>query len=174
MRLARRAHAQLKPPLGAAAVVIFTVLRRAGQAPHTLLVRQYRPPVRDARYLSLLRKARLTPPPCQTAGLTLELPAGLIDPGESPAVAALRELKEETGYVATVRTDGALSLRRARADAGCLAQVRSVSPAACMSPGLTNESVHLVHGALRCWRDNELTDVSAPQQPTSTWTRRRT
>ena len=28
-----------------AAVVIFSVLRRAGEAPHTLLVRQYRPPV---------------------------------------------------------------------------------------------------------------------------------
>ena len=37
------------------------------------------------------------------AGLTLELPAGLIDPGESPAAAAVRELKEETGYTATVR-----------------------------------------------------------------------
>ena len=58
--------------------------------------------------------------------VTLELPAGLIDAGETPAVAALRELKEETGYVATVR---------------------SVSPAACMSPGLTNETVCLVHGA---------------------------
>jgi 8-oxo-dGTP pyrophosphatase MutT (NUDIX family) len=81
------------------------------------------------------------------AGLTLELPAGLIDPGESPAVAALRELKEETGYTATVRTDEALSLRTL-ADACRTSQVRSVSPAACMSPGLTNESVHLIHGAL--------------------------
>jgi 8-oxo-dGTP pyrophosphatase MutT (NUDIX family) len=31
---------------------------------------------------------------------SLELPAGVIDPGESPLGAAQRELKEETGYVA--------------------------------------------------------------------------
>jgi 8-oxo-dGTP pyrophosphatase MutT (NUDIX family) len=29
----------------------------------------------------------------------VELPAGLVDPGETPQEAALRELKEETGYV---------------------------------------------------------------------------
>lgn len=30
--------------------------------------------------------------------VTLEVPAGLIDPGEKPETAALRELEEETGY----------------------------------------------------------------------------
>jgi len=83
-------------------VVIFAVLRRAGQQPCTLLVKQFRPPM---------------------GSHTLELPAGLIDAGESAAVAALRELKEETGFVGVVR---------------------SVSPAACMSPGLTNETTQLV------------------------------
>jgi ADP-ribose pyrophosphatase len=46
-----------------------------------LIVRQYRPAVE--RY-------------------TLELPSGLIDPGETPAETARRELQEETGYEAVV------------------------------------------------------------------------
>lgn len=41
----------------------------------------------------MVRNARVT-----IDGLLLELPAGGIDPGEDPAVAAARELEEETGY----------------------------------------------------------------------------
>jgi ADP-ribose pyrophosphatase len=43
-----------------------------------LLQKQYRPPVDQ---------------------VVIEVPAGLIDPGETPEECAVRELKEETGYV---------------------------------------------------------------------------
>jgi ADP-ribose pyrophosphatase len=52
---------------------------------------------------------------------TLELPAGLIDPGETPAQAAARELAEEAGL------------------AGDLREIA----AAYVSPGFTDERVHL-------------------------------
>jgi ADP-ribose diphosphatase len=63
---------------GIDAVAIFALLKSSrGKAPSTLLVLQYRPPV-DA--------------------ICVEFPAGLIDKDESPEVAAVRELKEETGF----------------------------------------------------------------------------
>src|SRR5262249_18088057 len=46
---------------------------------HLLLVRQYRPAVEQ---------------------VTLELPCGHVEPGETPEEAARKELLEETGYVA--------------------------------------------------------------------------
>ena len=42
--------------------------------------------------------------------LVLEVPGGLVDPGEAPAAAAIRECLEETGYAAeTVHAMGALN-----------------------------------------------------------------
>merc|ERR1712093_774842 len=59
------------------AVDIFTQITHPKHPPATILVLQFRPPI-DA--------------------ISVEFPAGLIDEGESPEQAALRELAEETGY----------------------------------------------------------------------------
>ena len=55
----------------------YSVMVAFTEEQRVLVVRQYRPAVE--RY-------------------TLELPSGLIDPGETPAESACRELREETGY----------------------------------------------------------------------------
>ena len=58
----------------AGAVAIICTLIPSGRL---VLVRQYRPPADN---------------------LVIEFPAGLVNPGESPEVTAVRELREETGY----------------------------------------------------------------------------
>lgn len=85
--------------LATGAVVIIARLKPSDRV---ILIRQYRPPARAMVY---------------------EFPAGLMDKGETPETAAARELREETGYVAS----------RFR-----------VFPAAPSSAGLSNESVHMV------------------------------
>ncbi len=67
-----------------------------------VIIKQYRPPAK---------------------GYVYEFPAGLIDKGESPEVAAIRELKEETGYSGEV--------------------VSIVAPTF-NTPGMSGEAVYLV------------------------------
>jgi len=57
-------------------------------------------------------------------GYIYELPAGLIDQGETPVEAGLREFHEETGLT--------------------ILKVSEVSPLVCNSPGLSDESVYLM------------------------------
>lgn len=70
-------------------VVIFPVWREDPEK--IVLLRQYRYPLDDALY---------------------ELPAGLIDAGETPECAAIREMKEETGLSFEVYTGGDAAYRR--------------------------------------------------------------
>ncbi|MBL8023718.1 MAG: NUDIX hydrolase [Elusimicrobia bacterium] len=59
------------------AVAVVAVAGGPKKNPDLLLVRQYRYPVKE---------------------VTLELPAGKLDPGETPVVCVRRELEEETGF----------------------------------------------------------------------------
>ena len=70
-------------------VVIYPILREAPEK--IVLIRQYRYPLGDYLY---------------------ELPAGLIDAGETPDMAAIREMKEETGLSFEVYTGGDAAYRR--------------------------------------------------------------
>jgi len=64
------------------AVAILAVIRSKTNAfpVSTVIIEQFRPPI--GKFL-------------------VELPAGLVDEGETPEQAAIRELEEETGYVST-------------------------------------------------------------------------
>ncbi|KAM3587366.1 uncharacterized protein V6R79_003364 [Siganus canaliculatus] len=83
-------------------VGIIALLKRTLHKDCVVMVKQFRPPLG-----------------CHT----LEFPAGLIDEGESAEVAALRELKEETGYKG---------------------EVVGVTPVTCLDPGLSNCTTQIV------------------------------
>ena len=82
------------------AVAIIAIMKPSERL---ILVRQFRPPA---------------------TGHVIEFPAGLIDENETPEMAAVRELFEETGYSG---------------------RITSVTPSLYSSPGLSAEAVHLVN-----------------------------
>lgn len=79
----------LTKDISAEGVVIYPILKN--EPNKIIMIKQYRYPLDDYLY---------------------ELPAGLIDEGESPEVAAIRELKEETGFDFEVYNGGNTSFRR--------------------------------------------------------------
>ncbi|KAL0481244.1 ADP-ribose diphosphatase [Acrasis kona] len=84
-------------------VEIVAILKSEHKEDHIILVSQYRPPLK---------------------AYSIEFPAGLLDENEDAPTAALRELKEETGYTGVVT---------------------STSPILAMEPGLTNANTIIVN-----------------------------
>ncbi|OAL55065.1 hypothetical protein IQ07DRAFT_559629 [Pyrenochaeta sp. DS3sAY3a] len=85
--------------------------------PRIVLQKQWRPPV-DAT--------------------VIEIPAGLMDPDESPEACAVRELKEETGYIGEVMKDPSFN----------------VSPVMFNDPGFCNTNLRMIQVVI---------DVSRPE-----------
>ncbi|MCJ1475953.1 hypothetical protein MMC13_004617 [Lambiella insularis] len=101
-RIWEAASRKTRGKTGIDAVAIAPILRHPSKPPSTLLILQYRPPVK---------------------AVCVEFPAGLIDEGESPQEAAVRELREETGY------EG---------------EVLDCSPTIVADPGLTDANMQMV------------------------------
>jgi len=86
-----------------------------------MIILQYRPPVE---------------------AICVEFPAGLIDEGETPEQAAVRELKEETGYEGKVR-DVSCTLANQPGLTNANHQVVDCSPTIVADPGLTNANMQV-------------------------------
>lgn len=97
--------------------------------PEILLQKQFRPPINK---------------------VSIEVPAGLIDEGETPEQCAVRELKEETGYVGVVEKTSTVMFHGTSfplLPSPSLSYLRTANRcgAGWIDPGLTNANSSLVH-----------------------------
>ncbi|KAI5304726.1 hypothetical protein KEM56_006050 [Ascosphaera pollenicola] len=98
-------------------VDIIAVLHKpdSPHGPEIVLQKQYRPPVDK---------------------IMIEVPAGLMDANETPEECAVRELREETGYIGSVQKRGPV-LYESRSDSGNMPLYSS--------PGLSDACLNFVH-----------------------------
>ncbi len=106
---------------GIDAVAIAPIIRHPNKLPSTIVILQYRPPVE---------------------AICVEFPAGLIDEGETPEQAAIRELKEETGCEGKV-CDRSPTLSNQPGMTNANMQVLDCSPTIVADPGLTNANMQV-------------------------------
>eukprot|EP01089_Gocevia_fonbrunei_P000366 TRINITY_DN10381_c0_g1_i1.p2 TRINITY_DN10381_c0_g1~~TRINITY_DN10381_c0_g1_i1.p2 ORF type:complete len:146 (-),score=30.15 TRINITY_DN10381_c0_g1_i1:642-1079(-) len=100
---------------------MLTIIKYSDKPAEIVLVKQYRPPVK---------------------AISIEFPAGLIDPNETAEVAALREVKEETGLTGVVK---------------------GITPAIVADPGLSSANMKIVHVEVN--GDLEINKSGAKQHP---------
>ncbi|KAI6251118.1 hypothetical protein HI914_00751 [Erysiphe necator] len=94
-------------------------------------------PPMSLRYLFIISKSIIGPeivlqkqfrPPVNT--VCIEIPAGLVDEGETPEQAAIRELKEETGYIGEISISTSIMLN---------------GTSSYSNPGFCNTNLKMIH-----------------------------
>ncbi|CCU77468.1 ADP-ribose pyrophosphatase/MutT/nudix family protein [Blumeria hordei DH14] len=98
------AERQTRPKSSSVDGVGIVAVLNLPSGPELVLQRQYRPPVN---------------------AVCIEIPAGLVDEGETPEQAALRELKEETGYIGEISMSTSVMLN--------------------VDPGFCNTNLKMIH-----------------------------
>ncbi|KAH3494317.1 hypothetical protein KXW24_003028 [Aspergillus fumigatus] len=115
------AERQTRPPgCEVDGVGIVTIIDKP-TGPELLLQKQYRPPIDK---------------------VVIEVPAGLIDAGETVEECAVRELKEETGYVGVAEQTSTLMFNAPvqPSEAWCKTLIEGIT-----DPGMCNTNLNMVH-----------------------------